>query len=190
MGAAASFGPARVVVGVLSSPAAPRDLPGEGFPFEAELAARLGGADARGPDLPFPWSGYYDEEMGGRPRRGFLSYPRLVAPEELASIKAFTNEVEERWAPEGRRLYNLDPGLLFLGRFELATTKDRPHRVPLSGGIYAEITLVYERGDFRPLPWTYPDWASEEYRAFLRALREKLKRELRPCASTGHGESR
>ena len=40
----------------------------------------------------------------------------------------------------------------------------------LSRGIYADLTSVYENGDYRPLPWTYPDWASEEYRACLRLL--------------------
>ena len=116
---------------------------------------------------------------GGRPRRSFLSFERLVDPAELADIKVWTNDLERSYAVEGCRGVNLDPGLLSLSRFVLATTKDRPQRVALSRGIYADLTLVYENGDYRPLPWTYPDWASEEYRSRLGKLRENLKIELR-----------
>jgi hypothetical protein len=189
MGSASSFQRARLVVAVLSAPGFTGFAPGERFPFEDELAESFGVDCERGPDLDFGWSDYYDEEMGGSPRRGFLAYSRLVDPADLASIKARTNAVEERWALEGRRRCNLDPGLLYLSRFSLATTKDRPHRVPLAEGIFAEVTLIYERGDFRPLPWTYPDWASEEYRSFLRSQREGLKRQLRSLALPVHGAS-
>src|SRR5208337_4984487 len=173
MGSAFAFAPARLVVGILSSPhsALPSAL-------KEELEGRFGPAEAVGPDLDFAWSGYYDEEMGGRPRRSFLSFADIVDPAELADIKAWTNTLERAYAVGERRRFNLDPGLLSLSRFVLATTKDRPQRIALSGGIYADLTLVYERGDYRPLPWTYPDWASEEYRARLRRIREGLKAEL------------
>jgi hypothetical protein len=113
------------------------------------------------------------------PKRNFYSFPGLVDPSELAPIKVWTNELELSFSSEGRRLFNLDPGLLFLTRFVLATTKDRPQRIPLSLGIYAELTLIYENDEYRPLRWTYPDWASEDYRAFLKELRERLKADLR-----------
>jgi hypothetical protein len=173
MGSASAFQPARLVVGVLSSPSSAFCSL-----LESELERRFGPAEAVGADLEFAWSGYYDEEMGGRPRRSFLSFAELVDPGELAAIKAFTNSLERAYMVGGRRGFNLDPGLLSLSRFVLATTKDRPQRIALSGGIYADLTLVYERGDYRPLPWTYPDWASEEYRGRLRMLRRGLKAEL------------
>jgi hypothetical protein len=180
MGTAKAFQPARLVVGLLSSPKISKNENAElKASLREALALRFGEPDGVGPELPFPWSGYYDEEMGGRPVRSFYSFPRLVDPAELAPIKTWTNELELSLAPQGQRLFNLDPGLLFLSRFVLATTKDRPHRIPLSLGIFAETTLIYESGDYRPLDWTYPDWASEEYRAILRGLRERLKAELR-----------
>jgi hypothetical protein len=182
MGSTSAFQPARLVVGLLSSPSAPEAFGVDDSPIATALEERFGPSDAWGPELDFPWSAYYDEEMGGRPRRSFLSFSRLVDPAELASIKAFTNALEGRCAVDGKRRYNLDPGLLSLDRFVLATTKNRPHRIPIASGIYAELTLIYESGDFRALAWTYPDWASEEYRAFLRELRERLKRELRSRA--------
>ncbi len=64
--------------------------------------------------------------------------------------------IEDAFREGGDRTLNLDPGLLSLSRFALATTKDGSHRIPLRDGIYAEVTLVYERGGFHPLPWTVP----------------------------------
>ena len=54
-------------------------------------------------------------------------------------------------------------------------------RVPLRDGIYAEVTLVYERGEFRPLPWTYPDYRDPAQLAVLKALRERYREAVR-CA--------
>jgi hypothetical protein len=176
MGSASSFPPERLVLGILTSPEARAADAGE---LERELAGRLGPFE-RGPELSFPWSGYYDAEMGGRPARSFATFARLVEPSTLPDIKRWTNELELRLArAEGGRLFNLDPGLLSLNGFILATTKARPHRLPLRDGIYGELTLMFDAGDYRPLPWTYPDWASEEYRAYLRGLREALKIEAR-----------
>ena len=171
MGSIRAFQEARLVIGVLGSPLS-------AFPaaLRSELEALFGTAEALGADLDFRWSAYYDAEMGGRPRRSFLAFADLVDPGELAAIKTRTNLLEEAFAVDGRRRFNLDPGLLSLTSFVLATTKARPQRVPLSAGIYADLALVYEAGDYRPLPWTYPDWAREEYRARLRPLREGLKR--------------
>ena len=65
-----------------------------------------------------------------------------------------------------------------LSRFTLATTKENAHRIPLSDGIYAEITLLYARGGFQPLEWTYPDFRSERYRALLSDIRALYKAQL------------
>ena len=122
----------------------------------------------------FLWTDYYCPEMGQRIFRRYLAFERLFNPSLLASIKLKTNEIEGMLACEGRRLVNLDPGMLGPGRFCLATTKDRAHRIPLGGGILAELTLLYERGCFHPLPWTYPDWASEPVREMLACWRKRL----------------
>ena len=41
---------------------------------------------------------------------GFIHLLSLIAPEELPRIKILTNELEERWAVNGERKVNLDPG--------------------------------------------------------------------------------
>jgi len=173
MGIASSFEPERLLVALLYPEG--RDS----APLAAALEARLGPPDFVGPELPFAWTDYYEAEMGSPLRRGFLSYPRLVDPALLAELKLWTNELELRFSVDGRRLFNIDPGLLSLGRFCLATTKDRSHRIPLGKGIFAELTLIYERGEWRPLPWTYADWRSAEHRALLEELRRRYRLERR-----------
>jgi hypothetical protein len=176
MGTASPFEPERLLLALLY-PAGT-----ELAPLRAELERRLGAADFIGPELPFAWTDYYEAEMGKDLRRGFYSFGALVDPSELAELKLWTNALEEGGSAGGRRGFNIDPGLLSLGRFSLATTKDRPHRIPLGRGIYAELTLLFEGGEWRPLPWTYADWRSPEYRALLAELRERHKLELRAAA--------
>lgn len=122
----------------------------------------------------FSWTDYYRPEMGEKIYRRYVVFERLVDPARLASIKLMTNEIEGSLACEGKRRVNLDPGMLGPGRFCLATTKDRAHRIPLENGIFAELTLLYEKGCFRSLPWTYPDWASEPVRLMLARWRKRL----------------
>jgi hypothetical protein len=179
MGKPSEFKPARLVLGILSAPGEQTIGEAPGGALARALEGRFGPIDRLGPELDFRFSPYYDEEMGGRPRRSFASFPRLVDPSRLAAIKTWTDELELSLSDEGRRRFNLDPGILSLSSFCLATTKDRPHRIALADGIYAELTLIYDKGDYRGLPWTYPDWASEEYRAYLRGVRALLKEELR-----------
>jgi len=61
----------------------------------------------------------------------------------------------------------------------LATTKNYAHRIYLGGGIYAEVTLRYQGGTFRPWPWTYPDYASPPLIAIFNHIRQLYVRQLR-----------
>jgi hypothetical protein len=101
----------------------------------------------------------------------------------LAAIKRQTNAIELKLARNGKRTVNLDPGMLGSARFCLATTKDHAHRIPLSDGIYAELTLIFEHGEFNALPWTYPDWASPPVRQMLSELRTALLADLKRSRS-------
>jgi hypothetical protein len=142
-----------------------------------QLTTRWGEIDYTSPFLPFDYTHYYDREMGGSIERVFLSFGALLAPDLLPAVKRATNRIELLFAADGLRPVNLDPGLLNSSRLVLATTKDGSHRVPLSGGIYAEVTLTYEKGKFRALPWTYPDFRSERYGQILSTIRERYRRQ-------------
>ena len=77
--------------------------------------------------------------------------------------------------PEGKRRFNLDPGLLTLGNFVLATGKNNAHRIYLAEGIFADLTLIFRSRSYRPLEWTYPDYADAELIGILNRLREMYK---------------
>jgi len=145
----------------------------------SSLAASFGPIDHRSAVLDFTYTSYYDEEMGKPIVRFFVSFQNLVSPDRLASIKLATNALEKDFAVAGKRKINLDPGLLALSRFILASTKNSSHRVPLGGGIYAEIELMFEKGSFRPVEWTYSDYRSEAYIKILNEIREIYKRNLK-----------
>jgi hypothetical protein len=173
MGAAHSFAAEQLVVAVLSS------RPGRLAEARVVLEERFGPVAFASDPVPWHFTAYYDGEMGTGIVRLFWAFSRLVDPADLPAIKLTTNGLEDAFREDGSRKLNLDPGLLSLSRFILATTKDGAHRIPLREGIFAEVTLVFERGEFRPLPWTYPDYRTEGCRSVLKAIRGRYREQLR-----------
>jgi hypothetical protein len=135
--------------------------------------------DYQGLERAFNHTDYYCEEMDSPLNRQFVSYERLISPEELVEIKLFTNQLEKESGEQQKRRVNLDPGYLALGNFVLATTKHAAHRIYLGKGIYADLALIYEKGTYRSLPWTYPDYGSREIIEMMNKLRQNLKAQLR-----------
>jgi hypothetical protein len=147
-----------------------------------ELQDRYGPIRLQSPLFDFVETSYYDDEMGCGLKKRFFAFERLIGQSDLVSIKLATNEIERlaaqhsEWATPRSgvaRPVNLDPGYLQLGKWVLATTKDQSHRLYLGHGIYGEVTLRYERGEFVPWPWTYPNYCREDYRAFFVAARSE-----------------
>lgn len=165
--------PGQVIVSVLT--AHPEDL----TLVRAHLVERQGPLEQEVGPLDFTFTSYYEKELGSGIQRWMWSFSELVDRSELAAIKCFTNNVEQAHLEQGRRRFNLDPGLLTLGNFVLATGKDRAHRVYLRNGIFADLTLVYRGGTYRPLDWTYPDYAGTEMTDILTRLRETYKCKLK-----------
>jgi hypothetical protein len=127
----------------------------------------------------FDYTDYYKGEMGGPLFRRMISFGSLVAQDDLALIKETTNAMEKNWAVNGQRNLNLDPGYLLLSRFVLATGKDFSHRIYIGRGIYAEVTLMFKKGKFQSLAWTYPDYASTEMTRFLMDVRRGYVADLK-----------
>lgn len=160
-----------LVVGVLLA------ADGEEEKLRADLAAAFGGIGETFPPARFAHSGYYEREMGPGIRRGFLRILGTRDPGSLAGIKLTANAIEAAWARGGCRRVNLDPGLLNLGQYVLATGKSASRRVYVGQGIWAEVEYRFEGGGFRPLPWTYPDYRVPEVTAFFDRLRSIYKEE-------------
>jgi len=127
-----------------------------------------------GPLLAFDRTDYYHAEMGKPLFRRFFTAQTMVSRDALPKIKIRMEDIEREFSREGRRSVNLDPGLLSLENFILATGKNFSHRVYLGEGVFADLTLIFQKGEYRPLPWTYPDYASPEIRHILKELRGDL----------------
>jgi hypothetical protein len=135
------------------------------------IHGRIGRIEYASGPFPFDRSDYYEREMGAPLFRRFLLAADDVAREDLVQAKVAAESIESEFSVDGKRNVNIDPGLLTDENVVLATGKNYSHRIYLRDGIFADLTLVFEKGEYRPLPWTYPDLASPEIRTFLTMLR-------------------
>lgn len=126
----------------------------------------------------FDHTSYYNKEMGESIKREFVVFKGLISRDELAPVKTFTNSIEDRTSVDGNRRINLDPGILSLENFILATCKGFSHRIYLSDGVYGDLTLIYKGNTYTTLEWTYPDYAISETIEFLNYLRVGYKSEI------------
>lgn len=131
------------------------------------LVSEFGVIDYESKEIDFKWTNYYEEELGSDLKRVFISFFPLISPDQIADIKRITNRIEG-----DKRRINLDPGYIEGGKVVLATTKDQAHRIYLSKGIYAEVTLRFRDGRFIPFDYTYPDYRSEEYHVIFSEIRK------------------
>ena len=141
------------------------------------LKRQFGRLDFESPVLDFTYTDYYEKEFGTGLKRQFISFQRLINPQDIARIKLLTNRIELRFAlKQGKtdihRKVNIDPGYLELPKLILTTTKDFSHRIYLKNGIFAEVTLVYHKNSFEPLEWTYPDYRTSQYIEIFNHIRQ------------------
>ena len=154
--------------------------------LQGALALRM---DQRGAPHPFTMTDYYEPEMGAGLHRVLISLLPLVDPAFLAEARWRVHDVEQSLAVDGRRTVNIDLGYLDLFKLVLASFKERGNKIYLGQGVWADMTLIYERGAFQPLPWSFPDFKSGTYQAELLSLRQRYKgllAENPPPASGGH----
>jgi hypothetical protein len=145
----------------------------------SRLQERYGPIDLASRWFDFRFTDYYHAEMGGPLFRRVFSFEHLIAQKLLARIKCHTNAIEAAFSEQGRRMVNIDPGYLLYERFVLATGKNYTHRIYIGRGIYADLTLIYQKGAYKPLPWTYPDYAAPHMGAFLMKVRKKYGDDLK-----------
>ena len=109
-----------------------------------------------------------------------FSFATLISQDDLAAIKLITNRIEKRYMTGSGRVINIDPGYMVPARFVLASGKDFAHKIHIGSGIYADLTLLYKKGDgFTFLPWTYPDYTRKNVLAFLTLVRKKYMSDIK-----------
>jgi hypothetical protein len=147
------------------------------------ITEKLGPIDLASEVWPFTQTGYYKEETGDHILRQFVSTERTISPERLAKIKLKTNKMEQELATrlnrDVPRPVNLDPGIIEPSKLVLATTKNFSHRIYIGKKIYAEVTLIYDKGQWRPFDYTYPDYRQQHYHDFFGRVRTRLLEQLR-----------
>ena len=133
------------------------------------------------PIMPFNHTTYYEAEMGGELLNEFVLFENPIGPDALVDLKLNTNELEREFSRQVlsiNRPVNIDPGYLDHTKLVLATTKDRPHRVYLARGIYAEVTLHFQFGAWQHSAWTYASYRTPEALEFMNAARALALRDL------------
>jgi hypothetical protein len=145
----------------------------------AGLGDMFGPLDWISAGLFFDRTRYYEKEMGWPLFRRFVAFRDLIRPESIVEVKLRTNELENAFVRDGKRSVNIDPGYICLERLVLVTGKNYTHRIYLSKGIYADLTLLFQRGCFRPLPWTYQDYGDEGLISQFNEIRANYKAQLR-----------
>jgi len=143
------------------------------------LEKMFGTIDYESQTLAFIHTDYYETEFGNGLKRKFISFEKLILPQNLPKIKIATNRIEERLSRDGLRLINIDPGYLDMAKLILASTKDYKHRICIGKGIYAEITLFYRNKSFAPWEWTYLDYKSADYVRIFNWIRDIYAQQIK-----------
>ena len=143
------------------------------------LEKKFGVVDYKSPEFEFKFTDYYQDEIGGPLFRKIISFSRLINPKEIAAIKIFTNEIEDKLAVDGKRRVNLDPGYMDYNKAILASAKYNGQKIYLDHGIYADPTLWYEHGEFRAYPYSCPDFKTGVYNQAFLHIRALFKAQRR-----------
>jgi hypothetical protein len=142
------------------------------------LNDKFGKVDLSSEVWPFNQTDYYKEQTGPRILRQFVSIKRLIEPGLLAKIKLRTNKLEQKLVKKLAlpltRPVNLDPGIIEPSKLILATTKNYSHRIYIGRKMYAEVTLIFDKGCWRPQAYTYPDYKQQCYFDFFDKVRTRL----------------
>ena len=143
-----------------------------------QLSQRFGALHATSEIYPFDFTAYYEKEMGPGLQKQLVCCAERVDPSTLAAIKTQTIELERQLAKKTSdtlsRRANIDPGLLSIESLVLATSKYSGHRICIAPQLYAELTLLYQKGHYRPMAWTYLDYQGETAQRFLLETRAWL----------------
>jgi hypothetical protein len=127
-------------------------------------------------DIPYTDTEKYAEEMGNGLQRRFFSFEREARRDSLPDIKPALTRIEEQLGDRVDdytfRTVNLDPGILTPANLTMASNREYNYRIYLGKGVFADIQLIWARGQFTRLPWTNPDFYHDEAIDFFVRARE------------------
>lgn len=117
----------------------------------------------------FPMKEYYSKEMGdvNSLSRLLILVPNFYDRRNLVKDKIWSDEVEKNHSDKNLRNINIDVGYQSLEQIVLATGKQFTHRIYLDHGVYTDLNLIFEGSSYKPLNWTYPDYAHSDFINFF-----------------------
>ena len=120
----------------------------------------------------------YREEMGENLQRRLFSFERLFPRDTLAEIKGVCHRIEPQFADVVGdfvfRTVNIDPGIVTPDQIVTASHREHGHRLYIGEGVYAQVELIWARGQYHRLPWTNPDYCEGEAIEFFRRIRNSF----------------
>jgi len=144
----------------------------------AAMLRKFGEEDFVEEPVVFDHTDFYEKEMGSPLLRIFISYRKLVMPDELVTAKLESARIEEELAEtDGRRRVNIDPGILDYQKVVLASFKYQGQKIYLGSGVWADLTLYYRKGGWSVFEWTFPDFKAGVYDKTLIEIRRIYKRQ-------------
>jgi hypothetical protein len=150
---------------------------------DRQTTQKWGPVVKRSPIFDFTETNYYVESMGEQLKKQFLAFERLIDPVEIALTKHVSNQWEMDFKSQHdfseSRPINIDPGYISEAKLVLVTTKDRDHRIYLSEGIFAEVTLHFRGREWTHSRWTYPDYQRPDFQAFFTECRQWLRERIK-----------
>tara|TARA_R110002072_G_scaffold276051_2_gene437693 strand:+ start:32986 stop:33519 length:534 start_codon:yes stop_codon:yes gene_type:complete len=120
---------------------------------------------------------YYSKEMGAIDylQRDFVVFENLVDREQLVDLKLQSDLFEKKFSIDGKRMINLDFGVISLENMVLSTGKSFSHRIYIKDGVYGELTYQTINNSYQTLTWTYPDYMHRDVIQFFDLARNYLK---------------
>jgi len=152
---------------------------------EAELVRAFGEVALKSVPFAFDTSEYYRPEMGEGLQRTWYGFRDLCPAERLVEARLKTGEIEDRFAVEGRRRVNLDPGYLDLGKLVLASLKEAPDKIHMGDGVWAHVCLQFRDGKFTAPDHSFPDFKDGRFDELMLEARELYKSLLSYNAPNG-----
>ncbi len=129
---------------------------------------------------PFDITDYYIPEMGTGLERTLWVLENPAPVESLPDLKHHCAAIETSLRHPGRgRRVNLDPFYLDHRKVVLASFKGAGHKIYLTRGVWADLTLRFHRGRWQFFEWSFPDFRDDRYHPFLTQVRERYLAALR-----------
>lgn len=127
-----------------------------------------------GPGFLFDETDYYGEELGYPLLRWWGFRDQLANPAELKEWKQTCSEIEDNLRDnDDNRTVNIDPGYINYGLLVLGSHKYDLQKIYLGDGVYADPVLQYGDGEFKPFPWSFPDFKQDTYYSLLEEIRDR-----------------